>query len=244
MRIPRIYQATQLSPGLELTLSPEGGNHLIRVLRLGLGAPLQIFNADGEEYRAAIVAIKKNQVIAKLDHAIISDVESPLRIHLGQGISRGEKMDYTVQKAVELGVTQITPLLTERCGVKLSAERWEKRLQHWRAIIIAACEQSGRNVIPDIANPQPLTTWLAELQADWKLVLNPKGEKKLGELSGKPGTVSLLMGPEGGLTELEIALAKQASFIDLRLGPRILRTETAAVAVITVIQSYFGDMGK
>ncbi len=244
MRIPRVYQATKLYPGLELALSPEAAIHLVRVLRLAVGSSLHVFNGEGGEYAATIVVIKKNQVQVKIADHIIATVESPLPIHLGQGISRGEKMDYTIQKAVELGVTEITPLLTERCGVKLSDERWEKRLQHWRGIIIAACEQSGRNTIPVIIHPKPLFAWLEELQADWKLVLDPKGEKKLGELSGKPVTVSLLIGPEGGLTEFEIDLAKQSGFVNLRLGPRILRTETASMATIAAIQTYFGDMGN
>lgn len=244
MRIPRVYQAAKLSSGLELMLSPDAAIHLVRVLRLVVGSILCIFNGESGEYAATIVSIKKNQVVVRIGEYTFIGVESPLRVYLGQGISRGEKMDYTIQKAVELGVSRITPLLTERCGVKLSTERWEKRLQHWRAIIIAACEQSGRNAIPAIDEPKSLFDWVVELQADLKLVLDPKGEKKLSEISSKPVTVSLLIGPEGGLTELEINLALQHGFANLCLGPRILRTETAAVAAIAILQSYFGDMGK
>lgn len=244
MRITRIYQSTKLQSGLEIVLNQEAANHLVRVLRLPLRSTVHVFNGEGGEYAATIESIKKNQVVVKIGEYLAVETESTLQIHLGQGISRGEKMDYTIQKAVELGVTCITPLLTERCGVKLSNERWEKRLQHWRAIIIAACEQSGRNIIPFIAEPQPLSSWLSTLQADWKLLLDPKGEKNLREFNGKPVTVSLLMGPEGGFSDPEIDLALQQGFVNLRLGPRILRTETAAVATIAAIQCYFGDMGK
>lgn len=242
MRITRVYQPSILQSGLELALNQEAANHLVRVLRLETQSPIRVFNGEGGEYAAIIHSIKKNQVVIKIGEYFPVSTESPIQIHLGQGISRKEKMDYTVQKAVELGVTYITPLLTERCGVKLSNERWEKRLQHWRAIIVSACEQSGRNNLPVIAEPKSLYNWLATEQADLKLILNPTGEKKLGELTAKPVTVNLLIGSEGGFTKAESDLALQHGFVNLRLGPRILRTETAAVATITAIQSYFGDM--
>lgn len=241
MGIPRIYQADPLHSGSELVLSREAIAHLIRVLRLPLGATFRVFNGEGGEYQAKIISLEKNKVIAKVGECIRQDNESALTIHLGQGVSRGEKMDYTIQKAVELGVTKITPLITERCNVKLSTERWEKRLQHWRAIVIAACEQCGRNKLPTIAAPTSLGSWL-KLQVGCKLLLNPHASQKLSDLNLAVTEISLLIGSEGGLDPAEISLAQQQGFVNLRLGPRILRTETAAVAAIAVLQNRFGDL--
>jgi 16S rRNA (uracil1498-N3)-methyltransferase len=171
--------------------------------------------------------------------------ESPLELYLAQGISRGEKMDYTIQKAVELGIKKIYPLLTERCNVKLDEERREKRLQHWRSVIISACEQSGRNQLPQIQAPQTLEQFLENSDADFKFVLAPLAEKKLAQIPiQKNSRVILMIGPEGGLSEREIQLAEQKHFLALNLGPRVLRTETAAVAAITALQCFFGDMSS
>lgn len=242
MRIPRIYQPHLLIPNQELSLTKEAANHVVRVLRLTTGAALNIFDGHGHEYSAVIHSVDKQQTIVKIIAAKNIECESPLRIHLGQGVSRGEKMDYTIQKAVELGVNEITPLLTERCGVKLSAERWEKRMSHWNNIIIAACEQSGRNYLPLLHEPQSLQQWTLNIATDFKLLLNPHATQKLTDIAVKMASVSLLIGSEGGLSEAEISLAQQRDFVNLRIGPRVLRTETAALAAIAILQSYYGDM--
>lgn len=241
MRTVRIYQPTKLFADLTVVLTPEAANHLVRVLRFSVNDRFTIFNGDGGEYIAKITEIKKQQVVVQVEGYKNHSVESPLKIHLGQAISRNEKMDFTIQKAVELGVTAITPLITERCGVKLSADRWEKKLQHWQGVITSACEQSGRNFIPKIYQPMVLSQWLAQSQAGLKLILHPVAAKKMHDLKSHPQSIDLLVGPEGGFDELEVNMAQQYEFISLQLGPRILRTETAALVAITTMQCLWGD---
>jgi 16S rRNA (uracil1498-N3)-methyltransferase len=241
--IPRIYQNTELSEGCKIVLSSEAANHLIRILRLQLNDEFIVFNGKGGEYNARLIAIKKNEVLAQIGNFNAKEIESLMHLHLGQGISRGEKMDYVIQKAVELGVQYITPLITAKCGVKLSSERWDKKLQHWRAVAIAACEQCGRNQLPEIFEPQSVLDWFGHLQADLKLICQPTVTASLKDYDNKMTSVALLIGPESGLDEKEFALAKEYGFNPLSLGPRVLRTETAAVAAVTAIQVYFGDMG-
>lgn len=242
MRIPRVYQPHHFISNQEFSLTKDAANHLVRVLRLTVGAELSIFNGKGQEYGAIISNIEKHQTVVKILTPKVVDCESPLQIHLGQGVSRGEKMDYTIQKAVELGVREITPLLTERCGVRLSGERWEKRMLHWNNIIIAACEQCGRNYLPLLNEPQSLQQWLLNTHTEYKFLLNPHVEQKLGQQTKIITSVSLLIGSEGGLSSAEISLAQQHDFVNLSLGPRVLRTETAALAAIAILQSYYGDM--
>lgn len=249
MRIPRLYQSQPLISGTTILLSPEAANYLIRVLRLTVNNELRVFNGIDGEFAAVINNITKQQVSIKITEHLLIDNESPIKIHLGQAISRGEKMDLVIQKAVELGVTQITPLITERCGVKLSEERWNKRLQHWQAVIISACEQCGRNILPMINEPCLLTDWLAHFKQDGftrsgiQLVLTPEGKQKLTTVLSDTADrdITLLIGPEGGLSEIEVQLAKQGGFIDVCLGPRVLRTETAGIAGVTAIQCILGD---
>jgi 16S rRNA (uracil1498-N3)-methyltransferase len=251
MRISRIYQATKLSPNTTITLATGAANHLTRVLRLVIGDELQIFNAEDGEFSASIKEINKQQVIIQLDKKLIINNESPIQIHLGQASARGEKMDWIIQKATELGVAQITPLITERCGVKLSEERWSKRLQHWQAVAISACEQCGRNKIPIINGPLILIDWLQHCQqavipaqAGIQLfVLDPQSQQKIKtQLTDKTiQDVVLLVGPEGGLSETEVNFTKQNDFIAVCLGPRVLRTETAGIAAIAAIQCLIGD---
>lgn len=243
MRIPRIYQSCKLSVGTTLTLTADAANHLIRVLRLNVDDELHVFNGEGGEFSATIISINKQQVIIHVGHYLNIDNESPVTIHLGQAISRGEKMDFVIQKAVELGVAQITPIISERCGVKLSEERWHKRLQHWKAVAISACEQCGRNRLPIINEPKLLNDWTKELQGECKLILNPAGKQSIKNIFLKKAshTIILLIGPEGGFSEVEINLAKQNDFHEISLGPRVLRTETAGIAAIATIQSLHGD---
>lgn len=243
MSISRIFQAVSLQAGETLNLNEEASHHLARVLRAKVNDELTLFNGEGGEYSAIIMAIHKKTVTVKIRDYIEREAESSLELYLAQGISRGEKMDYTIQKAVELGVTKILPLFTERSTVKLDHERREKRLQHWRSIAIGACEQSGRNRVPEILLPDSFSNGLTALAADWRLVLSPKADRKLKEIPiEKNQRVILLIGPEGGLSETEIEEAHRAGFLSLNLGPRILRTETAAVAAIAALQCCFGDL--
>ena len=241
----RIFQPMVLHPGIVIQLNEQASHHLARVLRATIRDPVIIFNGQGGEYEGVIKQIEKKQVTVEITQHVAREVESPLEIGLAQGISRGEKMDYIIQKSVELGVKKIIPLFTERCNVKLDHARGEKRQEHWQSIAVSACEQSGRNRIPDILLPQSIDTWLPTVQADYCFVLSPHVEKKLKEWT-IPATakVVLLIGPEGGLNAQEIDKACKQHFYALNLGPRILRTETAAVAALAALQGCFGDLGR
>jgi len=241
--MPRIFQNVTLVPGASLALDANASHHLSRVLRVKQGDKLVIFNGLGGEYAATITQIDKKAVHVLISEFNPREAESPLDLCLAQGISRGEKMDYTIQKAVELGIKKIIPLFTERCTVKLDQERLNKRLEHWQAIARNSAEQSGRNRMPDILTPTTLENALPLIQADWRFVLSPHVNQKLHTIQiDKQQSVLLLIGPEGGLSEPEIELTKAHHFLPLNLGPRIMRTETAAVAAITALQCYFGDM--
>lgn len=244
MSISRIFQPVELVCGAEILLDKQASHHLAVVLRAKPQDVLTIFNGRGGEYNSVITQVNKQQVRVQIDHYVARAAESSLALYLAQGISRGEKMDYTIQKAVELGVKKIIPLFTERCTVKLDAERCAKRLQHWQSIIISACEQSGRNEIPELLLPMTLENSLQAVTADWYFVLSPKAISRLKEQPVQERQrVVLLIGPEGGLSEEEVTLSCQRGFMPLSLGPRILRTETAAVAAITALQCHFGDIG-
>ena len=245
MSISRIFQPISLQEGRTIDLDESASHHLGRVLRAKIGDKLIIFNGEGGEFEAVITQIDKKKVTTKIENFIPREAESPLKLTLAQGISRGEKMDYTIQKAVELGVERIIPLFTERGTVKLDADRKEKRQQHWQSIVVSACEQSGRNKVPEVIPPQNFLNWLPTIQADYCFVLDPVASSKLNKISLKNNNeIVLLIGPEGGLSEKEIALASQKGFLPLNLGPRILRTETAALAAITALQCLFGDMAR
>lgn len=237
----RVYQDSALQLNSEIILSPEASHHILRVLRLKEGDLITVFNGEAGEYQAKLLHVAKQQAHVLLEKYIDRSVESPLQIHLGQGISRGEKMDYTIQKAVELGVAKITPLFTERCGVKLTAERLSKRVQHWQAIAISACEQSGRNTIPQILAPQNFSVWLEQRAEQIRIMLDPCAKNSWEDLPKQIHTLAFAVGPEGGLTDAELVLAERKNFISLPLGPRILRTETAGLAAIAVMQSRWGD---
>ena len=239
----RIFQATPLAENKIVQLDEPATHHVARVLRAKIGDELTLFNGEGGEFAGVIQHIDKKTVSVEIKKFIARESESPLELYLAQGISRGEKMDYTIQKAVELGVKKIIPLFTERCNVKLDEDRRDKRTQHWRSIVIGACEQCGRNRVPEILPPQMLSQWMKTVEADWKFVLAPLAERRLAEMSiEKNSRVVLLIGPEGGLSENEIDSSLQQGFLPLNLGPRVLRTETAAVAAITALQCYAGDM--
>jgi len=244
MRIPRIYVPQPLRPGREVELPAQAGEHIARVLRLDAGHPLRLFNGDGAEYAGELASLAKRSVKARvLQSAASPDRESPLRITLGQGIARGEKMDWILQKATELGVARIVPLITDRTEVKLDAERAERRVAHWEAVIASACEQCGRNRLPDVAPPMRLADWAAGLGAEssLRLALDPHGDTDVRGLEVAQ-EATLAVGPEGGLSEHDLAILDQAGFRGLRLGPRILRTETAGLAALAALQAIHGDL--
>ncbi len=244
MRIPRICVFEPLEIGAEILLPAQAGEHLGRVLRLECGHPIVLFNGDGREFRAQISQLTKRAVSARvLEIGSGQDRESPLQLTLAQGLARGEKMDLILQKATELGISRIVPLITERTEVKLDAERTARRLAHWQAVIASACEQSGRNCLPAIENPVRLASWAAGLSVSdgLRLALNPNGLATPRTLPTF-GSAVLVVGPEGGLSRQDLSILDQANFVGLRLGPRILRTETAGLAGITALQAIHGDL--
>lgn len=243
MRIPRIYHPEPVTAGHEITLSDDAANHVGRVLRMGKGQAIQLFDGSNQIFEAEITQADKKSVRVNVLNAELDDRESPLHIHLGQVMSRGEKMEFTIQKSIELGVSLITPLFSERCGVKLDAERLNKKLQQWQKIAIAACEQSGRNVVPEIRPAMDLEAWCAEEERGLKLNLHPRASASINTLPLPVERVRLLIGPEGGLSAEEIAMTARYQFTDILLGPRVLRTETTALTAITALQVRFGDLG-
>ncbi|UYM18057.1 16S rRNA (uracil(1498)-N(3))-methyltransferase [Endozoicomonas euniceicola] len=241
MRNPRIYFPQPMNAGAMVELTDSAANHVGKVLRMKPREPLILFNGEGSAYQGRIESVSKKSVMVLLERQIEKTVESPLSIHLGQSLSRGERMDYAIQKATEVGVTEITPLFSERCEVKLNQERMEKRLRHWQQVAISACEQCGRNRVPVIHPAIYVDEWMAQQTSDLKFVLHHRTERRL-EGYDQPASVSLLIGPEGGLTADEIERAEQQGFNALALGPRVLRTETAPVSAITLMQYLWGDV--
>ncbi|MBV35190.1 MAG: 16S rRNA (uracil(1498)-N(3))-methyltransferase [Rickettsiales bacterium] len=243
MRIPRIYTADeQLQVGTMVALDREASNHLSRVLRLRVGNEVVLFNGDGLDYQGKIEAIERNQVQVHLLQTQEINVESPLHIHLYQGVSRGDKMDLTLQKGVELGIKEFTPIITERCGVKLDEKRWAKKVQHWEKVIISACEQCGRNQIPRL-NPVTQLSQAIQQRSGQDFFLHPDADtqfKNYGAVNVGQ-TLSLWVGPEGGFSDPEIDEVKRSDITPVSLGPRVLRTETAALAAVSVINSVWGD---
>lgn len=241
MRQTRVFVEAPLVPGQCIALPPEASRHLRQVLRLGAGASITLFNGDGYEYAACLESIERQSAHARVLSQGECEPEPVVQIHLALGISRGERMDYALQKAVELGVTSLTPLLTERTVVRLDAKRLERRLEHWRGVILAACEQSARRRLAQLHPPLGLADWLKQAPAG-TLVLDPQADRALTALAPPAhGALSLLIGPEGGLSPKEREQAWQAQCLGVRLGPRVLRTETAPLAAIAVIQALWGD---
>lgn len=241
MRVPRIYQPVALATGDRLALDDNGLNHAVRVLRLKPGHPLILFNGEGGEYEAVLVEADRRRATVEVGAFRAVAMESPLAITLVQGISRGERMDYTVQKAVELGVSRIVPVTTERTVVNLDGDRREKRHQRWQTQAIAACEQCGRDRIPLVEPITTLDEWLARPQRGECWILDHRAETGPAPSSETP-EATLLIGPEGGLTEEEREAARAVGYRGIRLGPRVLRTETASVVALTLLQNRWGDL--
>jgi len=239
---PRLYCDLVLSPGAEVTLPEAAAHHAVSVLRLQPGDALNLFNGEGGEYSASIVAVNKRETRARLLAFHATERESPVDITLALGISAGERMDYSLQKATELGVAAIQPLATERSVVKLAGERADKRLQHWQHVVIAACEQCGRNRVPAVAPVQKLFAFLANVDRGKRLLLlSPDAATPLKRVAPATGVI-LLVGAEGGLAPAEYQAAAASGFEPVGLGPRVLRTETAPIAALAVLQALWGDL--
>ena len=246
----RFYYPENLPIGATIKLSDNAAAHATRVLRLEVSDEIVLFNGDGNDYTCAITNIKKNVVLAIVKSFVKITNESPLNITLLQGISSGDRMNYTIQKAVELGVKATVPINTSRSVVKLSAERAEKRSAHWQSVVHSACEQSGRAFVPQVAQPITLTQWLTNTPSLFvgenktfptRILLNPIGAMRLADLPKPNSYIELLIGAEGGLSQAEIDMAIANGFQSIVLGARILRTETAALTAIAAMQTLWGD---
>ncbi len=240
--LTRLYFSGEIAAHGQCQLSPEQIHHILHVLRLVPGDHVTLFDGRGSEYAAVITRMDKNGATLNVGDARHVDRESSLQVTLVQGVSSGERMDYTVQKAVELGVAAIQPLTMARSVVRLAGARAERRTAHWQSVAVAACEQCGRNILPIMHPLQTLTDWLAAPAGEaLRILLSPHAGRNLRDLSCPATKVMLLAGPEGGFVPEEERLATSAGFVPLRLGPRVLRTETAAVAALAAMQALWGD---
>lgn len=244
MQRPRFYSPTPLKAGSRLALPEAVATHVTRVLRLAAGDPITLFDGSGSDFDAVIEVARRTELTVTVGTGLPVDRESPLRVLLLQGVSRGARMDTVMQKATELGVHAIQPVYTRRTVVRLDPERGENRLQHWQRVVISACEQCGRSTVPVVHPPLHLADAVAALPGEMaRLQLDPVGEASLAQLVGDASAVALAIGPEGGFTPDERALLARAGFGALRLGPRILRTETAPLAALSILQFARGDLG-
>ncbi len=242
MRISRLYVPQRFSIGQKIDLDGDNAHYVRTVLRLKKDAEIIVFNGEGGEFLSVLLEVSRNRVMININQWLDRSVESPLTVFLGLGISRGDRMDLSVQKAVELGVNRITPIQTERCLVQFKGEKKPQRLLHWQKIVQHAAEQSGRTSIPELLPIEPIHDWLSRQQG-LKVFLDPYADISLADLRPDNMTVTMLTGPEGGFTDHERQSAKSTGFIPVRLGSRILRTETAALAALSAVQMLWGDFG-
>ncbi|HEX7373701.1 MAG TPA: 16S rRNA (uracil(1498)-N(3))-methyltransferase [Steroidobacteraceae bacterium] len=243
MRLIRVYVDQPLVTDSDLPLPEAAAYHVARVLRLRAGATLVAFDGRGHEHRCEILSVEGDRVRVRVGSRAQGLAESPLAITLVQSISRGERMDWTLQKATELGVAVIQPVLSARSVVRLDEQQARKKLRHWQAIVAGACEQCGRSVLPEVRAPQELHAFLASAPRDGqRLVLSPSGPASLAGLASLTTRVTLLIGPEGGLDDAELERAGQSGYMPVRLGPHVLRTETAGIVALTVLQALWGDL--
>ncbi|GAB3486547.1 16S rRNA (uracil(1498)-N(3))-methyltransferase [Marinomonas epiphytica] len=242
MRIPRIFVDIELAEHTTINLPDSAFQHLCKVLRLKSDHPIRLFNGSGGQYRAKLVDVEKRSAKVHLEEFEPLDSESPIKVTIGQTLSRGERMDYAIQKAVEAGVYAIQPLFSERCEVKLQDNRIEKRVQHWQQVAISAAEQSGRGYVPTVHSPIKLDDWLSTCNQTLKLTLHHHSPTPLRDFSAPiDGHIALLIGPEGGLTEEEVKCSFNQGFASIKLGPRVLRTETAPIVALSILHHLWGD---
>ncbi len=244
MRIPRIYTSAELTLNTSIELDSDASNHVGKVLRMKPGYQITLFNGDGADYAATIAEITKKTVTVSIDDSKETHSESCLYTHIGQVISRGDRMDYMIQKSTELGVSEITPLTSERCEVKLKGDREEKRVKHWQQIAISAAEKCGRAKVPTTNPIMHIDEWVKNKPVDeLGLVMHHRTNQSLTDLN-TPQKARLLIGPEGGLSESEIESAINLQFIATTLGPRVFRSETAPIATLSIIQWLWGDFNQ
>jgi 16S rRNA (uracil1498-N3)-methyltransferase len=240
----RFYHSKNLELKHIVELEAQTHIHATKVLRLKVDDQFALFNGDGFDYVAKVIEISKHKTTVEIINQYEVNHESPLKITLAQGLAAGDKMDWIIQKAVELGVHTIQPLLTERSIIKLDRERADKKLEHWKTVVISACEQTGRSTIPDVLSPIQLNYWLGEetLKTDHlKLILTPSKAQNINQLDKPSNSIVFMVGPEGGFSEKEMALALNQSFIPVNFGQRILRTETASIVALSILQNLWGD---
>jgi 16S rRNA (uracil1498-N3)-methyltransferase len=245
MRTIRLYLPTPLAINTTVELGADAAHHAQNVLRMKTGDVLVVFNGEGGEYDATIASSSKKSTVVQINQFHVADRESPLHTHLAIGISKGERFEHVLQKATELGVSEITPLFSERTEVRLNAERQEKIRQRWQKIMINACEQCYRNRLPKLNLPVEFRSLIADETSTQKFILHPQDDHAehvmLSQLP-QPASACLLVGPEGGFSDNEVMLAMQCHFAPLALGSRILRTETAPLAALSVLQFMWGDL--
>lgn len=242
MPITRLYYSGSIETGQTLCLDKNASHHLIRVMRNRINAELLLFNGDSFEYPSTIVDDNVKNCLVQVNEKKLTHCESPQKIALLQGISRSDRMDACLQKSTELGVTSVIPVICNRTTTKLNANRAQKKQQHWQQVIISACEQSGRCVIPELKPIMSYSDALTTSTNDCKLVLSPDSSTGFKDIANPASGITILVGPEGGLTQDELKLAISTDYKEIRLGPRILRTETAGPACITAIQTLWGDL--
>ena len=240
----RFYHSENLELKHVVELIAQTHIHATKVLRLKVGDQFALFNGDGYDYVAKVIELSKHKTSVEIIDRYPVNHESPLKITLAQGLAAGDKMDWIIQKAVELGIQSIQPLLTERSIVKLDRERADKKLEHWRTVAISACEQTGRSIIPDILSPIHLVQWLSnqnQIANSLKLILTPAKAQNINHLEKPSSPVVFMVGPEGGFSEKEMNLALSSSFVPVNFGKRVLRTETASVVALSIMQNLWGD---
>jgi 16S rRNA (uracil1498-N3)-methyltransferase len=239
----RIFQTGHITVGQAFVLDSLASRHVVQVMRARVDDECFLFNGDGSEYRATLSVANKNQAEVYVHECLPGLPKSPVHLHLGQVVSRGERMDYALQKATELGVAQITPLFSERCGVKLTGERLSKRQAHWQKVVLSAAQQCGRCDWVEVLPPMTVLEWLAACQASLKLVCAPV-DKSSWSWPAEVSDAAVLIGPEGGLSQSELHCASDKGFLSWRIGPRVVRTETAPVVALTLLQWLYGDFGE
>jgi 16S rRNA (uracil1498-N3)-methyltransferase len=240
VRIHRVHTHQHLEPGQEVSIGDRSAHYLIRVLRITAGQTIILFNGDGHDYVADVIRPGKKEIILEVNSRLPAARESGLKITVVQAISRGERMDQTLQKCTELGAQAFQPLFSARVEVRLQPEKLQKRLEHWQAVVVSACEQSGRAIVPEVYRPLDLGEWLYQAEPGPRLVLTPGADQSLADMK-IPGCLDLVIGPEGGFSDVELDLMISHSVQPVSLGPRVLRTETAAPAAVAALQVLAGD---